>query len=87
MKISWNGTALTIDMQGDILISPTGGLTPGTCEAIHVVLPSPPFDVKIQAGTVVETTPENVTQIEQRILSLLKRPPSQASQHGGGLPS
>ena len=87
MKISWNGTTLTIDMQGDILISPTGGLTPsvrGPSGAIQV-LPPIPFELKIDAGTVVETSPANVAEIEQRILSLLRTSPSQ--QPGGGLPS
>ena len=76
MKISWNGTALVIDMQGDILISPTGGLTPGRTPSNAIqVTPPMPFELKIEAGTVVETSPANVAQIEERILGLLRMPP------------
>lgn len=77
MKISWNGTALVIDMQGDILISATGGLTTDVTTGLRgaiQVLPLP-VELKIEAGTIVETTAENVAQIEHRILSMLRSPP------------
>lgn len=93
MKISWDADkkTLVIDMQGDILISPTGGLSsPPREDARGAISVAPiPFDLQILAGTVVETTHANVAQIEQRIATMLRTPPGPVQGQGqnGGLSS
>lgn len=84
MKISWDGEALVIDLAGDILISPTGGLG-GPEHAVQLVTPLP-FAVKIQGkgGTLVETSPEIVARIEQNIRTMLKAAPGAGRSSGAG---